>query len=376
MPSFGTGASSLAWQVGSALKLRGIIFDKRAILRLPTELAPPGAPSSQLPTAAIRRPEDMLAVNDFGQMLMGEMRELCMRRGLSIIGERGELEARLKAAVEKAAAEAGTGTGGAAANALRSRYAEKLRSRGAAGLLHESEADAGPGGVTMAEFGKVEKQRERAVRAHVASETSAQADQGGYAFQRGAKDLMVRLDAAAPTAQESSTADTRRASLLSPLASQHYLDMRGMQRAFLGDDRDPASPSGHSQHGQPGMEKQAASLAEALRVPPFALSLGAHDVASIRRGEPLPLIQAAEALALPPHTVMLVSDSTAAISAARAAKLLSCYVAKRIEGRPRRYPADFCVADFEEITDCIEEINGATFRDNNTEIISKYVGGE
>lgn len=346
MPSFGTGASSLAWQVGSALKLRGIIFDKRAILRLPTELAPPGAPSSQLPTAAIRRPEDMLAVNDFGQMLMGEMRELCMRRGLSIIGERGELEARLKAAVEKAAAEAGTGTGGAAANALRSRYAEKLRSRGAAGLLHESEADAGPGGVTMAEFGKVEKQRERAVRAHVASETSAQADQGGYAFQRGAKDLM------------------------------HYLDMRGMQRAFLGDDRDPASPSGHSQHGQPGMEKQAASLAEALRVPPFALSLGAHDVASIRRGEPLPLIQAAEALALPPHTVMLVSDSTAAISAARAAKLLSCYVAKRIEGRPRRYPADFCVADFEQITDCIEEINGATFRDNNTEIISKYVGGE
>ena len=126
----------------------------------------------------------------------------------------------------------------------------------------------------------------------------------------------------------------------------------------------------------PRQRLRDASLAEALRVPPFALSLSSNDVASIRRGEPLPLIEAAEALALPPDTVMLVSDSTAAISAARAAKLQSCYVAKRIEGRPRRYPADFCVADLEEVTDCIEEINGVTFRDTNTEIISKYVGGD
>lgn len=336
MPPFGTGASSLAWQVGSALKLRGVIFDLRAIIRLPTERAPPTAPKQQV-APAIRRPEEMLVDGDFGQMLIGEMRELCLRRGLSAIGERGELEVRLKAAVDKAAAGGGTGTGGATGNALRGKYAEKLRSRGAAGLLHECEADAGPG-LTMGEFGKVEKQRERAVRAHATSEANAQADQGGYAFQSGAKDLM------------------------------HYLDMRGIRRALLCDERDRDHDRGAHAHAPQSME--ASSLVEALRVPPFALSL------SIRRGEPLPLRQAAEALALPPGTVMLVSDSTAAISAAREAKLVSCYVAKRVEGRPRRYPADFCLADFEEVTDVIEELNGVTFRDNNTEIISKYMGGD
>ena len=37
--SFGTGTTSLAWQVGSALKLRGVIISHSALGRLPSERA-------------------------------------------------------------------------------------------------------------------------------------------------------------------------------------------------------------------------------------------------------------------------------------------------------------------------------------------------
>ena len=46
----------------------------------------------------------------------------------------------------------------------------------------------------MTEFGRVEKEREKAVRRHSESERRAQVDTGGYAFQPGAKDLLHYLD--------------------------------------------------------------------------------------------------------------------------------------------------------------------------------------
>jgi len=300
-------------------------------VRLPNERAAQLVAPKRAAPAAARSPAQLAAAGQFASMLLPDLRDECLRLGLSSIGDRHELEARLKQA-----AEAATPT----QSNIRGKYADVLRERGAAGLLHGRDGSEGGlrpqgGSLPMSEFGKVEKERERAVRAHADRELSSQGDRQGYAFQPGAKDLL------------------------------HYLDMRGMARVLLPSEGSEAHTGA-----------QAAALASALQVPPFAASLETAGAEGVRRGEHSSLLLLADALGLPACSLMVVSDDTAAIAAARRASMLACYVAKRIDGRPRRYPASYSVAELEDVRGCIEEVNGVTFRDNNTEILSKYVGGD
>ncbi|EOD41132.1 hypothetical protein EMIHUDRAFT_199336 [Emiliania huxleyi CCMP1516] len=330
--SFGTGSTSLAWKVGGRLSVRALLFDARVLMRHPHERA---RKEQSRPAAPIIEP-DVLRADTISSMLISQLRDHCRQQGLSNVGDRDELVGRLTDFLAKAAVTV-EATASAGAASPRDKYADKLRSRGAAQLLHHGrDADAG-GPLLMTEFGRVEKEREKAVRRHSESERRAQVDTGGYAFQPGAKDLL------------------------------HYLDMRGMLRLLLPSDDDDDVAR---------MEAQAASLAESLQVPPFATSLDPAAAARARRGEAEALGEVAEALDLTPGSVMVVSDHSTVVAAARRARMLSCYVAKPIEGRPRRLPADFCVDELSLTRGCIEECNGATFRDGNTEIISRYVGGD
>ena len=180
------------------------------------------------------------------------------------------------------------------------------------------------------------------MRAHADAELSAQADRSGYAFQPRVKDLL------------------------------HYVDMRGMVRALVPADTDAdagaATPS--------AAEAQAARLAGALQVPPFASVLSAEAAAALRAGDADPLLDACAALELAPGSAMLLSDDAAAVGAARRASLVTCYVAKRLAGRPARIHADFCVADVADVQRRIEDLNGVTYRTCSTEVHSRYVGGD
>ena len=260
--SFGTGSTSLAWKVGGRLSVRALLFDARVLMRHPHERE---RKERSRPAAPIIEP-DVLRADTISSMLISQLRDHCRQQGLSNVGDRDELVGRLTDFLRKAAvtAEATAIAGAASSHELRDKYADKLRSRGAAQLLHHGrDADAG-GPLLMTEFGRVEKEREKAVRRHSESERRAQVDTGGYAFQPGAKDLL------------------------------HYLDMRGMLRLLLPSDDDDDVAR---------MEAQAASLAESLQVPPFAASLGPAAAARARRGEAEALGEAAEALDLTPGSV-------------------------------------------------------------------------
>jgi len=257
--SFGTGSTSLAWKVGGRLSVRALLFDARVLMRHPHERA---RKEQSRPAAPIIEP-DVLRADTISSMLISQLRDHCRQQGLSNVGDRDELVGRLTDFLAKAAVTV-EATASAGAASPRDKYADKLRSRGAAQLLHHGrDADAG-GPLLMTEFGRVEKEREKAVRRHSESERRAQVDTGGYAFQPGAKDLL------------------------------HYLDMRGMLRLLLPSDDDDDVAR---------MEAQAASLAESLQVPPFATSLDPAAAARARRGEAEALGEVAEALDLTPGSV-------------------------------------------------------------------------
>lgn len=369
----GTGAKSLAWELGSALQLRAVIFDLRVLVRYSGERPPPSARPRQ-PLPEIRRPEDLLAQGRLAQMLTGEIRDELRSRGLSLIGDRTEIEARLQTALTQPTPQLAAAAPTRApsnltdgdedlplselmarlgddatvqqarvmtAGDLRGKYADKLRARGASELLKANSdhgaVGGGSGGIRLEEIGRIERERERAVRSHAHSELTKQADRSGYAFQHGSKDLL------------------------------HYLDMRGMRRVLLpSDDASDAAV----------IDAQAAALAQALQVPPFALVLPAAAAAAVRRGETQPLQDVCTQLGMAPERAMLVSDDSATIACGRKTRLLSCYVAKRLPGRAERIPADFCVGEFEEVRAAVETSNGVTFRDGSTEVISAFVGGD
>ena len=120
-------------------------------------------------------------------------------------------------------------------------------------------------------------------------------------------------------------------------------------------------------------QKQAASLCKALQVPPFALVLGSEAAAALRRGEPSPLTDAHASLDLGATSeMMVVSDQSKVLRAAKQARIFSCFFVKRLPGAPGSLPASFRAEDLMGVQHAIEELNGVTFRDADTEIRSQY----
>jgi hypothetical protein len=142
-----------------------------------------------------------------------------------------------------------------------------------------------------------------------------------------------------------------------------YLDMRGMARGLLPTSDAASDDDAHA---------QAARFAKALQVPPFAHVLPANGAASAHMGERTAFVAACEALDLPPQAVMVVSDSSAVLRAARSAGSFSCYWRKLRPGAARALPSDFLRENCDGIKDVVEELNGVTYRDPDTEIRSKY----
>jgi len=213
-------AAKLARHIGGGLKLRAVMLDVRVLTRHPAERAPPPTQPLQQRTApAIRRPEDLLADGHISQMLLNELRDEMRARGLSILGSRDELEARLQHLLTRpppkpapaptlagpvaerddpdvplaelfaalSAAKPPEAPAASTADSLRSKYADKLLARGASGLLRNGGAASrsSAGGMPMADGGAVERERERAVRDHAEAQRGAQTDRGGFSFQPG-----------------------------------------------------------------------------------------------------------------------------------------------------------------------------------------------
>ena len=77
-------------------------------------------------------------------------------------------------------------------------------------------------------------------------------------------------------------------------------------------------------------------------------------------------------LDLAPKAVMVVSADALVLRAARQAGSFACHWVKTSPGEAKKLPSDFTALDADGIKDAIEELNGVTFRDPDTEIRSKY----
>ena len=69
---------------------------------------------------------------------------------------------------------------------------------------------------------------------------------------------------------------------------------------------------------------------------------------------------------------MLVSDHRATLEAAKSARALTCYFAKRVPGAPTKLPMSYTVSELTGVQECIEDRNGITYRDADTEIRTRY----
>ena len=93
----------------------------------------------------------------------------------------------------------------------------------------------------------------------------------------------------------------------------------------------------------------------------------------MRRGEPDAIVQACATLELARSSnLMLVSDQSKALRAAKAARVFTCFYLKRLPGAPRSLPADFRADGMADVQSAIEDLNGVTFRDADTEIRSQF----
>ncbi|KOO27999.1 hypothetical protein Ctob_007043 [Chrysochromulina tobinii] len=143
-----------------------------------------------------------------------------------------------------------------------------------------------------------------------------------------------------------------------------YLDMRGMARGVIASDE--------SAQDDASARAQAASIVKSLQVPPFSLVMPAADVALARRGERSAIVAACLAMDLLPKQVMFVSDQSPVLQAAKQAGAFSCHMVKRAPGAPDSLPSDFRALDCYGIQDAVEELNGITFRDPDTEIRTQF----
>ncbi len=357
--------TSLAWtNIAKKLPLRAVLFDARSLQRSANEADSDAAKRNKSGLAAaglgsaslgIRTPDALVAAGNVKEMLQREIREALKERGANAIGKPWEIKQRLEAllAAEKAEAAAlypdgehsssgsedestktqpsapppkadalssSSGSGGSpttssSADMLRAKYASKLRTRAGISLT----ADGGLASTV---------DRRAPPLAH------DQRPEQSWHLQPGLRVLFT------------------------------YLDMRGMMRGVLASEENAAD--------EEAARAQAASIAKALQVPPFQLVLPTEHVALARRGERSAIVAACTALELPPKAVMVVSDQSAVLQAARQAGAFSCHLVKRTPGAPSALPSDFRALDCDGIQDAIEELNGITYRDPDTEIRSKY----
>ena len=335
---------SLAWSnINKTLPCRAILFDARCIMRSPEEAAAPGALKRKDVGLDLRKPENMIAEGRVKDMLRSEIREELTRRGLSAVGKPWEIKDRLLQSIEAEASAAppestdapptppppppsakiDTGPSGSAAD-KRAAYAAKLRARTGGSMLADgtiAASDPKPGARVLAPD-------ERPV------DPDAPAVAGmSWHLQPGVRDLLT------------------------------YCDMRNIYRVLLPYDVED-DEAGYA---------QAAQLARSLQVPEWHHVLSRDEVAATRRGESAVLAALCGSLELANSSnLMLVSDESAPLRAAKAAGVFSCFFLKRLPGAPTRRPADFYAGDMTGLQHAIEDINGVTFRDSNTEIRTKF----
>ena len=108
-----------------------------------------------------------------------------------------------------------------------------------------------------------------------------------------------------------------------------------------------------------------------MRCPADVLSLDDAQAARQAEGQGIGGIIDALSLATTSN-LMLVSDHGPALRAAKLAGAFSCHFHKRLPGAPRTLPADFRAEDLEGVQAAIEELNGVTIRDADTEIRSQF----
>ena len=383
---------SLAWQnLSKNLPLRAILFDARCIIRTveETDVVADRARNKALRQAGLgntdlglRQPGELLAQGRIKDMLQSEMREELKRRGLNTVGKPWELRARLTAVLEAEAvgirappgaptapaaaplddgalptlgvspsmAVEGPGAGrpaayssvGAAAEGTpsplgeassaaskRAQYAEKLRQR-TGGSITADGAIAPPAGLNRPRGGP-ENPNVRPVD-----------QEAMFRFQHGARDLL------------------------------QYLDMRGIARVLLPSPGVETDDAAH---------EEAAMLTKALQVPPFALVLGHAEAAAARGGGGGDAASAVAAQLLGVHgalelgatsELMVVSDDAALIRGAKKVRIFSCHYYRRVPGAAKSLPSDFRAEKLAEVQSAIEELNGVTFRDPDTEIRTQF----
>ena len=174
----------------------------------------------------------------------------------------------------------------------RAAYAEKLRKR-TGGLIVDGRIVAG-GKATRA---PAAHERPADANAEVSGSSGA-----SWHLQPGARDLLT------------------------------YCDMRNITRLLLPFEVDSDEDA----------IAQGAQLARALQVADFGHVLSCEEAAATRRGEPSAIVRACATLELQTTAnLMLVSDQSAALRAAKSARVFTCFFLKRLPGAPTKLPADF-----------------------------------
>ena len=312
---------SLAFKnLGENLVVRALIIDARILRRLPGEVQPKRPKD---PYTIRRKPAELLKEGKVKHLLGTEIRDELMRRGAPIIGKRWELEERLAELIAK------DGAAGASSALPSSSGEDAAPTRVAEPTLDDSIRSKYAAALAAKKNKALNKTPSEAAAA------MAVAAESEWQMQPGAGDLL------------------------------RYIDMRGMARVLLpSDDKDADGAA------------EGAAMCKQLQCPGFAHVLASSDASAVRRADAAPVLELCEVLGLPSNSVMIVTDHQASLSAARQARLFSTYVAKQIEGAPRRLPSDFAAKDMNSVREVIEQVNGFSFRDSSTEIrASKYKFG-
>ena len=399
-------AVGLAWKtVGKNLPLRAVLLDVAVLKRHPEEPTLATASRSALAAAGLGSADTKAnrpAAQSVRDMLQAEIRAELIERGESSVGQRSEIEERLAAlrAADQPAAAArppppppppppraaaaappppsppplspralpvapSSPPGGpsrpaveVASDALRAKYADKLKARTGQtlGSISSPVAQAAGGRAGGSGGGSQRLHEDPALRPRSEGD-------GGWHLQPGLRELL------------------------------RYVDMRGMGRLLLARDAEAAAAAAAAAAAEDAgpeavaaavaaaADAQAASLSRALQLTPFAAAMavpeGGSDGEQARRGAVQSLVEGAcRRLELPPRQVMLVSDEPLVLRAATAVGTLTCYVAKRIPGRPQRVGGTTHTAAGSEvcaeIKTAIEEENGVTFRQPDLDVRSPF----
>ena len=315
---------SLAWKnLGENLVVRALIIDARILRRLPGERQ---SKPQKDPHAVRRNPNKLIQEGKVTHLLGTEIRDELMRRGAPIIGKRWELEKQL---------------------------AELIAKDGPAGASSAPPASSGEGDAKPSRVAEPSLDT-TAIRSKYAAALAAKKNK---AMNKTPSEAIAAMAAATESEWD-----------MQPGAGEllRYIDMRGMARVLLPSD-DKAGGDGAA---------EGAAMCKKLQCPGFAHVLASGVASALRKADAAPLLELCEVLGLPSSSVMIVTDHQASLSAARQARFFSTFVAKPIEGAPRRLPSDFAATNMNSLREVIEEVNGFSFRDSSTEIrASKYKGG-